>query len=42
MIIFFLLLVALILFDLAAMRWGVNSMESIDSCEWERREAWVR
>lgn len=40
--IFLLFIVALILFDLAAMRWGVNSMENIDSCEWERREAWVR
>jgi len=32
------LLVAFIAFDLASLRWGVNSTESIDSREWDRRQ----
>jgi hypothetical protein len=33
-------LVGLVLFDLAALRWGVNSTDGIESKEWERRKQW--
>ncbi len=36
-IILILLLVAPVLFDLAALRWGVDTTDGIDSPEWERR-----
>ena len=29
--------VVLVVFDVAAMRWGVDSADAIDSYEWERR-----
>jgi hypothetical protein len=32
------LLVALLLFDVAAFLWGFDSRESVDSAEWERRK----
>jgi hypothetical protein len=34
------LLVALIVLDLAAWKWGAASSDGIDSSEWERRQAW--
>ncbi len=34
------LLIILILFDLAANRWGADSRDGIDSPEWERRQEW--
>ena len=34
------LLVALVVLDLAAVRWGVDSGEKFDSLEWERRKNW--
>ncbi len=34
---FILMLIAL---DIAANRWGINSIESPDSPEWERRQRW--
>jgi len=34
------MLIVLILLDMSAMRWGVNSAESVDSPEWERRQLW--
>ena len=34
------LLVVLVVFELAAWRWGVDSAESWDSPEWERRRDW--
>jgi hypothetical protein len=33
------LLAALIVLDLAAWKWGVDSGDGIDSPEWERRQA---
>ncbi|GCE30762.1 hypothetical protein KDA_62460 [Dictyobacter alpinus] len=30
-------LVAIILLDLAALRWGIDSRDKIDSIEWTRR-----
>ena len=33
--------VALILLDLLAWRWGFDSRDSIESIEWERRRAWL-
>jgi hypothetical protein len=33
-------LIGLVLLDLAAWRWGVDSTDSIDSPEWERRRLW--
>jgi hypothetical protein len=32
------LLVALLLFDVAAFLWGCDSRDSVDSAEWEKRE----
>jgi hypothetical protein len=34
------LLIGLIVFDLVALRQGVDSRDSIDSPEWERRQRW--
>ena len=34
------LLALIIVFDIAALRWGVNSSESVTSCEWKRRWQW--
>jgi hypothetical protein len=34
------LLIGLIVFDLVALRRGVDSRDSIDSPEWERRQRW--
>jgi hypothetical protein len=31
------LLALFIVFDIAALRWGVDSTDGIASCEWERR-----
>ena len=35
------ILLALIVLDLAARRWGVNSTEDFNSPEWDRRKDWV-
>jgi hypothetical protein len=35
-----LLLIALIVFDLASLLWGKNSTDDLNSCEWDRRNAW--
>lgn len=35
---FVIVLLAVIFLDLAALRWGVDSREKIDSPEWERRK----
>ncbi len=37
---FIILIVMLIAFDLAALRWGFKSNDDIDSPEWERRRSW--
>jgi len=34
------ILLALIILDLAARRWGVNSTEDFNSPEWNRRKNW--
>jgi len=34
------ILLALIVLDLAARRWGVNSTEDFNSSEWSRRKNW--
>ncbi len=34
------LLALLIVVDLAALRWGVDSTDTLASCEWERRGHW--
>ncbi len=34
------LLAVLIVLDLASLRWGFNSTDDPDSCEWERRRHW--
>jgi hypothetical protein len=33
-------LIALIILDIAARRWGVNSTEDFNSPEWSRRKEW--
>ena len=35
-----LLLMLAVLLDIAALKWGVNSVDDIDSPEWERRQRW--
>ncbi len=35
------LLIALIVLDIAACRWGTNSSDGIDSLEWKRRQEWL-
>ncbi len=35
-----LLLVMLVVFEVAAFRWGVDSTDAWDSPEWERRRHW--
>jgi hypothetical protein len=35
------LLFLLLVFDIAAMRWGFNSSDGPRSKEWERRRAWL-
>ena len=34
------ILIAHIVLVLAALRWGVNSTDGINSTEWERRQRW--
>ncbi len=34
------LLLALILLDIVACRWGATSSDGIDSPEWKRRQEW--
>ena len=34
------LLIGFIVFDLVALRWGVDSRDRVDSPEWERRQRW--
>jgi hypothetical protein len=34
------IVIALIALALAALRWGVNSLDGIHSPEWERRQRW--
>lgn len=38
---FLFLLVAMIVLNLAAWKWGIDSSDGIDSSEWERRHLWV-
>jgi len=40
MAIAFVIIFALIVLDLAAGRWGVNSTEDFNSPEWNRRKNW--
>ena len=34
------LLIGLVVFDLVVLRWGVDSRDSFDGPEWERRQRW--
>lgn len=38
---FFILLLGFILLDLAALRWGIDSGDGINSPEWNRRYMWA-
>lgn len=40
MIIVIVLFMALLILDIAAIRWGTDSRDGIDSPEWERRQQW--
>jgi hypothetical protein len=35
------LLLAFVAFDLAVLRWGVDSRDGVQSQEWERRRDWT-
>ena len=37
---FVLFVVFFVAFDLAALRWGVDSTDGLNSLEWERRQWW--
>ncbi|MFL5660945.1 MAG: hypothetical protein ACJ8BW_06295 [Ktedonobacteraceae bacterium] len=37
---FLILLIIVIALDVAALRWGVDSTEGVNSPEWERRQQW--
>ena len=41
MIMLILVIVVFILLDVAAMRWGYDSRDTINSTEWARREEWL-
>lgn len=34
------LLIAFVVFDIIALKWGVDSTDDINSSEWERRQSW--
>ncbi len=34
------LLIGLVVFDLVVLRWGIDSRDSFDGPEWERRQRW--
>jgi hypothetical protein len=38
---FFIILIGFIVFDLAALRWGIDSGDGINSREWQRRYNWA-
>lgn len=38
----FLFLLAIIVLDVAALRWGVDSRDTLNSPEWEKRLQWGR
>jgi len=40
MITILIIVLAFVILDMAALRWGKDSTENINSCEWERREHW--
>jgi hypothetical protein len=40
MITILVLVLAFVLLDMAALRWGTDSTEGIDSREWDRRAHW--
>ena len=40
MLTLFLLVVFLVVFDLVALRWGLDSSDGLNSPEWERRQHW--
>ncbi len=40
MLTLYVLFILWIVLDMAALRWGANSSERIDSQEWERRQQW--
>jgi len=40
MITILIFVLAIVLLDMAAMRWGVDSTEDVNSCEWSRRAHW--
>ncbi len=40
MLFLLLFLLTFIILDVAALRWGFNSTEGFNSCEWSRREHW--
>jgi hypothetical protein len=40
MIALLILVLAFVLLDMAALRWGVDSTEDINSREWDRRAYW--
>ena len=40
MTILLIVILLVVVLDIAALRWGFNSTEKIDSPEWERRATW--
>ena len=40
MIVLLIFVLAFVLLDMAAMRWGIDSTEGLNSPEWSRRQHW--
>jgi len=40
MLTLFFLVVLVVALDIAALRWGFNSSDGVNSPEWERRQRW--
>jgi len=40
MVIVIVMLMALLVLDIAALRWGFDTTERVESPEWERRRQW--
>lgn len=40
LIIFLIIPALLIVLDIAALRWGADSRDGVNSLEWERRQSW--
>lgn len=38
--VFLMFILAVVILAVAALLWGADSRDTVDSCEWERRKLW--